>query len=909
MPVLINKETGLAENVADQELPNVLQSSTHDVPLVDPQGNAGTAPYADASDLIAQGYRQPNPEELTGMLKTAKFSSTGQQIKTGLEGAASAASFGASTAAERALGVKPEDIQAREEINPGVHALGEAAGLGASMFTGIGEGALLEKAGTAVAEKLAPVVAEHFIGRVGTAAARAATENMLFQAGDETSKMFAGDPNQSIETAAANVGLSGLMGGAIGGAFGSASELWKMGPGAKLNNVLGALSDRSGGLPQDLKQAAGIQISPEIEAALSANSKAKEAFQVLQESNSSSGRKAQELFQQFKSDIHNAIVETVGKTPEEAKEVSQFEIGKQAQSDLIKTLKETVEPISKKYEELESKFSSATIAPEARSEAANKISQMIVDENLLKGPNDAALNLANKVMEQLPKQATAQDIRMYIKGISDLAPFGKETYQVGKQLKNILRDLQDVTVDAHVAQHAPETTAEFASNQQAYKGVRDLLGELNDRLHAGKVRGPESWMQALKEMAPEDVLRRLSPKGDVGLQNLLSEQFPKVAETIKQAEWDKLLKTAGGKGEEVINPKKLFDSIEKLSPEMKQFIMKPEQEAQLSAIKDLMDRVPNKLNTSGTAKTLDALWSQVPASAAGMAAMAMGHSGPMAYIMTKLGTMAGKEVPDAVRLAMLKFLGSAEKVSAEGFKSAVHMADAVIKGEKLTNKAVDAVFSGSKAISEPPSIDIEKLKKQVDMVQENPNALMEQENKVGHYMPEHAQAAAQVTMRNLLYLTNFKPQVSPLGPLDMPRVASKTDESRYNNALKIAQQPLSIMNSVKEGSITQDELHHLQAMYPALYNGLQQKLMNKLIEKHSKDAIISYKTKLGISVFMAQPLDSSMMPASIMSTQPTPAMRQAQQPQQIKNVNKLDKLPNNSMTVQQQRSSARTSGH
>lgn len=915
MAVLVNKESGLAENLSDQTAQAAIASGTHDVPLYDPQGNAVTAAHADMGDLLNNGYSQPKTEELNAMLKTAKHSSTPEQIKTGLEGAAEAGTFGLSTGVETALGANPEDIRARRETNPGVHALGQVAGLGASMLTGVGEAAILERVGAAAVEKLAPVMAASFVGRVGSQAAKAAIENMMFQSGDEASKMFSGDPNQSMETAASDIGLSGLIGAGIGGGMSGVGELWKMGPGKKLDGLLGAMADRSGGLPSEVKNAAGIQIPAEVEAALGDNVKAREAFQVLQESNSSSGKQAQKLFQQFRADANDGLIAAIGKTPEEAMAASEYEIGKVAQKQLGSKIDEIVKPIAEKYEKIEEKFKNALIPEDVKAEAANKITQAINENNLLKGPSEASLKLANKVLEQLPTQTTAQDIRMYVRGLSDLAPYGSETYQIGKQLKTVLNDLQEQTITKSLSNNAPELLAEYQGNQAAYRSARELIDALNDRLHVGKFGGPGSFVKALKEMDPETVLKRLSPKGDVDMQKLISEQFPEVAETARQHELNKILKNAGGKNDEVIDAKKLFSNMDKLSPELRSWILKPEQAKQLEAIKELLDRVPKGAKSAPPVKTIDKLWNEVPAAAAGMASMAMGHSGPLAYIMTKIGTLVGKEAPDAVKLAMLKFLGSSEKVSSEGFKNAVHAASAVLKGESALNKSVASIFGPTtKVISEPSLKDRDKLKKQIDEVLIAPEKLLEMDSATGHYLPEHQIAKAEIAMRNLQYLASLRPKTDKLGVLDAERKPSKFEEAAYNQALNIAQQPLIVLKSVKEGSITQSELQHLQALYPALLMRMQSKVMQELTEKVSDGKTVPYKTRIGLSMFLGQPLDSSMQPQSIMSAQGLGNQQQQQAvPQQGKvtqsGLNKLSKLPENYMTPQQNRVKDRGSRH
>src|SRR6185436_1112860 len=229
MAVLVNRDTGLAEEVLNSE--QALASGQYQVPLNDPQGNPVTTSLEEAKQLVHQGYTQPKTEQLQNLLKYSQHSTTSEQVKTGLEGAAAGATFGLSTGLEAAAGVPEEDIRARREVNPVSHAVGELAGLGASMATGVGEGAVLGKLGTAVAERIAPLVGASAAGRVGTTAAKLGIENMVFQAGDEVSKMFTHVPEQSIGTAAADIGLSGLIGAAIGGVGQGSAELWQMGPG------------------------------------------------------------------------------------------------------------------------------------------------------------------------------------------------------------------------------------------------------------------------------------------------------------------------------------------------------------------------------------------------------------------------------------------------------------------------------------------------------------------------------------------------------------------------------------------------------------------------------------------------------------------------------------------------------
>lgn len=169
-------------------------------------------------------YDSMFPEGSSPTPDQSKYGTVGQQIGTALEGAAQGATFGLSTPAELLAGkainaISPgsgttaEDIEGREKENPISHGLGEAAGFTGSMMSGIGEGALAAKAGKAVASK-------YLVNKIGMAATKGAIETALMSTGDQVSKAFV-NPDFSISSAISQVGLSSILGGALGGVFGT----------------------------------------------------------------------------------------------------------------------------------------------------------------------------------------------------------------------------------------------------------------------------------------------------------------------------------------------------------------------------------------------------------------------------------------------------------------------------------------------------------------------------------------------------------------------------------------------------------------------------------------------------------------------------------------------------------------
>ena len=186
-------------------------------------------PAADMPEMATQGQEVP-PEDLPvdtlgsaeevppEDLPTGKdYSTPGQMIATGLEGAAQGVAGPLAPMAETWAGIPKEDIAARAKANPGIHAVSEAGAFGASLLVpGVGQAGLIAKGAEAAAK-----AAE--IGKLGSAAMKAAVEAASFATSDEITKAFlnqpGSDPATPVSAALLHVGAAGLLGAVTGGAF------------------------------------------------------------------------------------------------------------------------------------------------------------------------------------------------------------------------------------------------------------------------------------------------------------------------------------------------------------------------------------------------------------------------------------------------------------------------------------------------------------------------------------------------------------------------------------------------------------------------------------------------------------------------------------------------------------------
>jgi len=134
--VVINANTGFAENLPDDATNKALSEGTHNVALISPEGEHVNLPMQEAQAALKQGFKQPDPAQLQKYIKSAEYeSSPGKAVA---EEFAAGATMGLSTAAEVAAGVPKEDILGRREAHPIKGGLARGVGFGVAAL-GLGE--------------------------------------------------------------------------------------------------------------------------------------------------------------------------------------------------------------------------------------------------------------------------------------------------------------------------------------------------------------------------------------------------------------------------------------------------------------------------------------------------------------------------------------------------------------------------------------------------------------------------------------------------------------------------------------------------------------------------------------------------------------------------------------------------
>ena len=858
-----------------------------------PDDNAAqNAPEAQAP--VQQSAPQAGQQDFDALQDdSAKFETTGQQVKAGLEGFAKGVIGPAAPYLEKhALHVVGSDIRGREEANPITSAVGEGAGLVTSGLTGMGEGAVMAKAGEAAAAATGVADSANLVAKVGSSAVQSAAEMAILQGSDEMSKMVLNDPSTTSESALANIGLSAALGAGGGAMMGMVSPLWKATVGSKVEKVLGGLRDHLDGvtrlpLPEDFEKATqtlGIQLPAEMRAAMSGSPRAAEIFNELREVQHPSIVAGLKNLQES---VDNSVLQSIGKTPEEIANYSEAEGGRHAMDTFSKEYKEKFEPISKEFDSITGPFKESPVTSQQIGALSDKISQVAMDKGYL-GVDIPQNKIVESILSRLPRVKTAEDYMKLNTQLSNMTSGDFKLTGVRRDLQKLILEGQHNALETAIGKDAPELMGRYTSVRAAYSDLARISEHVGQELGLGKFVGPKTLLQKIGEKrSPEEFLRRLSPKGNADILEFLGKHFPDTMESIRDNELKQIMKPAvlAAKGDSPLNSKILNNAIEKGlagQPERIKFALPGGALERIQAAKTVMDSIP-AMKSSGTAGWQQKMMAYVPQSALSAVALVTGHNPIMGYIGGHIGKLLARDVPDAMKLSLLRFMSSSEPIKAEGFKSMLEYLANTAKGQTMLTRATGNVFkTGAQVLTDkemPTKEEREKLNDVVEKVDKDPEMLMRLTNShVGHYLPNHQVALTESTARAVQYLQSIKPRPFQASPLDKPIEPSKDQMARYNRAMDIANQPAIVLQHIKNGTLQANDLKDMNAMYPALMKQMQDRLTQHMGSSITQEQNIPYKTKMGMSLFLGQPMDSTMEPMSIQAAQPVPKVPPQQGP-------------------------------
>lgn len=910
------------------------------VNVIRPDGTLGSVDAEEVEQALGQGYTLASPEAVDEHFKAQdiedKHGTMGQQAITALEGA-SRGLIGSTptTWLEVASGVKPEDIAGREEANPIASGAGEAATFLAGSLAGVGEAGILSKAGKALESGLGLQKTSRLTSGV-TELAKNAFEGSLYQADKEVHKKFLEDPEHPAESALANIGmtaaLTGLFGGAVGAALGKGAAPKVAQEAESLVSQIERPALEAGEINAAVKHAEDIPLSykDKVLKALKINKEkpdagtykkiAKELELPVPSGSTLESEYVEKTIDTLANHPHTVSGDAVRRNLESAwsgagkvlDDVSASsgvksvdELGTGIKSSLNEKIRARYEPIRAGYKELEQIHPLVPVEKDMVAALSKELRE--IKEVKLGATTDEG-KLARQVLKAAENVQTAEDIGTLRNSsmLKDLSsPTNKDSLTYIKTvIKDKLEDMQEQALLKHAKSFPRNDEAgtliksTIDTNhalKEAYKPYIRTVSELSQWLGKGTVKGTEGALHFLENglSATELAKKLFSAAKDPEFSKFFSKNFPEEFESVKQYQRAALRDKANIGGE--FNARKflkLFNDPKELAPEIKKSLYSPEEISKISKLETYYKNAfPRNFNPSGSGHQI---------------AFDAAQANPKSFITAN--------VVDAG----LKGLVDKAAKSAEG-KQAVALADATIKGERSATKAVKAIFSAAKEIpTNVISLGASRIKldKLVDQAVKDPSKMVAM-NDNNHTVPEYNAAFAASAARVVGYLASVKPKTEPTSPLDARRVPSSTEVAAYDRALDIAENPLTVLSGLKDANISSQDIIALRTMYPKLYNNLAGKIFNGVAQAVEKGTLIPYKTRMGLSLFLGQPMDSTMTPAGIQGAQ-MQFMRGQQAPNQDQtgvskppsqaSMKGMSNIPQSYQTPEQQRQAARATG-
>ncbi len=940
------------------------------VNVVDPDsGEVGSIPQTQLAQATQLGFTPATPEQVQQHFDEKEFGTAGQQAITGLEGAASGATFGLSTGAERALGVNPEDIRKRREINPKSHMAGEAAGLVGGALTGLGEGAAVEALGAKAGAAVLGEAAGAGLGRrLGAAALKGAAENILVSGGDEVSKMFSGNydeykPEDAVHAAAANLALSGVLGGVIGGGLGGVGELWNATAGKKVeaaltdatNQARAAVEPSVNPTPEqaEARNAIADELGIDVNKPRPNASQVKEALKTFGDNlEPTPGMIADEDFvpklesalsqratfagvAQAKElkELHEAVAKGVAGLFKNATLKSEPIVGKEIGDGLVESLNKELKPLEQWYDVHRPEMRLMSVDPSLKQESARNLLQ---NETLNLRPKSPEAKMLKQYAKDIQNIKNVDQLKVFRTSVNNEItkatsftngdPNAASVLFAVKDELNALRKgaIADAAAKTGIGEEASDISSKFIQELEdtdaKFAATKAKAKRIGVEAGIGNTGGTRQLVDRLAKTSNESLPGKIFNINDLETTQWFKQNYPREYEIARRLKlkdiYDKSISEGMGEHNRFQAGSALRQLSDKspINPEIRQLLVGDSGVKILEDARTVYGSFPKDFNPSHTAGAVSFGDFLSPKGFVNNASDALKYAA--LKNLPKIQAAVGSTDAKAVGLATTLALNSGAPVSGSAFKSMVEMISQTIKGENLMGKAAGAVFKAGKEVipqALPQEKDLEKLDKKLQGLQSNAAPLFDSAGALGHYLPDHAAAVAQTGAQAVNYLNSIRPDVTKQSPLDAEPQLTAGQKQDWMNALMIAERPLMVLDKVKKGTLAPRDIMHLKSLYPAQYTRLKSKLMSQMMDHVSDGNPIPYKTKMGLSLFMGQPLDSTMTPGGIQAAQThgvVAANQQAQQnqaqPRQKHNMDKLAKLPGDYLTPQQARQQSRS---
>lgn len=788
------------------------------VNVTDPFGKVGSLPKEQANEALDNGYRPATMDEVTAAKNEDKYGGVQGSIFAGALGAARTATLGASDLAltnlPEGVGFSPEELKGFEETNPVSNAVGAVGGLlrdPLGLAKAIGSAGKATTAAGKAAIKAAGIVEDSSLAAralsTGANAAGMGVEGALYGGvAGSTNELALGDQSLNSEKVLANVGYGALLGGATGAAF----------------KVL------------------GFGITPAIR-------KATDALADIRNDLIGSGYGEKALIQKVMPErLADAITDR------------QLNLDTKGQASVLRRIVTNLNSVTNNVTDEIKNFES-DVDPKAMSALFNSSSK--ASSGAQKMVTDYLNNAIEYVKGSLPEFPTqGQQLsdsvvpRSRLYGLLDSL---KEEMKSGSSEKifNTLKDLSSKIGD--VIKKEPEAEEALAPVNQAINEFRKdptIFGAAGaaSTLHEENVSKLSEFISQDNKLTPFQKTFGNAVDGkwqfDIKkLNSVLSDKNPE-ARSANIDLLNKFFSQMKEMPENLLNARRSIPNNRWRSQTLKQVIENSEKSTQ-EAFEDYTKGINKRRPLYGWkdyAPVLIAKWHPVLAAAI------------EAYDFYQ----------DPVHAT--HGLSLVERILSQTSKKSLDLMDEIFTPSTSTRGLIEGKINN---LNDKAQNDNEEHQDNIKKWASNPETtsenLMNNTKELAGYAPGIAQNLHISAGNAVSFLASKLPQTNDhLNPLGGEAVKPGTNEmAKFNRYRSVVENPLTALMQIKDRTITPETVETLSSVYPKLYEEMKQSLIEKAFEQKSKGKTIPFQTRQAISMFIGEPLDSSLSPQSILSNQ------------------------------------------
>lgn len=826
---LIRADTGKPETLDEVQALEGLAKGTHTPSdgqlLINRDGELVVSPLGIVKSAVAKGsYRYPNQGDLDEFHKQKAYGEgTLNEFKAGAEGFLRGSTFGISDLLEpMILPTTKEAIRERKERSPGAADLGEVGGAVASAVLApeLSPAGLLGKVGTGIAERLAPKIlgeganiATKVLNAAGHVAAKSAgssVEGAVYGLAQTASEDFLGDANLNSEKLMGNLVDNVLYGATVGGVLGG---LWKAGE--------IAIPATIGGAKKAIKGARDLLIgAPGEKAGPLGQAFAKVAGAV-------SGEAPDDIIKALETRAEGVILDPAQK------------------SKLVTNLKDSVQSVHDAVDK---------IGGEAGGKVRPQETEILLKDADLSKAIDAANDMDIKLNQTI--QAMKDEPDLYPKSFRRKLELFQEGFQKRvtdpevtaaknfESLNTLKRQVDEIIPYDKIRDRVPLSLEE----KEVIGVIKPLVDSIRSGLEDEAIWGVAGARQAAFNAASTELKAATTRMRKLFWNRTLGAFDEKKFNTYVNE-----IKTGSGKMKsDAIQ--RFFDASNAMVAEAE----KTAESAPFPGFKGNMARGLIDKSKGLTEQAQNAIMTQPGQGYGFFTSLFQGHM--------LGGPGIGKALIDPY--AAVNRLTNMERL--------IQKTD-----QKISSLSKEAV---TKTKSEKPMaalswinpkdqrLDYDKDTDKIQKFNTDPEGTLTKLDLVTrdlyHVAPNHSTSMQMGAIRAAQFLgTKIPHSTTPKLPLDKPFQPTLPQMIQFQKYNRVVKNPFLALEDLSHDVMSKETTETLTAVYPGLYNQMKVEVMGHVASGLAENIFIPYQKRLALSVFLQEPLDSSLLPQNIQSNQ------------------------------------------